>query len=154
MLIGSVIFARHIGINHIIFYSAMAYEETIRIRLINTEYRKFMVQNYMVFYSDDEKNKTDTIARIIYSKRDCGNMLSFNLQQGGRSDGRRQKPIIYMTLQATIGNGRKNATVQDIMLCVAMDTICWAVPVPARPIRRRSAISYRESTAIPMLLSV
>lgn len=45
------------------------------IRPINTEYRKLIVQNYMVFYSVDEKIKTVTVARIVYAKRDYDKLV-------------------------------------------------------------------------------
>ncbi len=36
---------------------------------LNSEYRKLLVENYIVFYSVDEKRKIITIARVIYARR-------------------------------------------------------------------------------------
>lgn len=46
------------------------------IRKLSTEYRKLPVENYLIFYSVDEKNKKVKISRVIYAKRDLTNMLS------------------------------------------------------------------------------
>jgi len=39
------------------------------------EYRKQIVKNYIMFYWIDEEKKCITIARVIYARRDYGNML-------------------------------------------------------------------------------
>lgn len=40
------------------------------IRPLKHEYRKLLVQNYLMFYWVNEEKKTVTIARVIYAKRD------------------------------------------------------------------------------------
>lgn len=40
------------------------------IRPLKPEYRKLRVENYLVFYTVDENEKTITVMRIIYAKRD------------------------------------------------------------------------------------
>lgn len=40
------------------------------IRPLKHEYRKLVVQNYLMFYWIDEQNKMITIARVLYAKRD------------------------------------------------------------------------------------
>jgi addiction module RelE/StbE family toxin len=45
------------------------------IRPLAHEYRKLMVQNYMMLYWVDEQTKTVTIARVVYAKRDYGKLL-------------------------------------------------------------------------------
>ncbi len=40
------------------------------IKPLEYEYRKAPVQNYILFYRVDEKNKLVTVSRVIYSKRD------------------------------------------------------------------------------------
>lgn len=42
----------------------------IPIRLLKHEYRKLLVQNYLMFYWVDEEKKLVTVARVIYAKRD------------------------------------------------------------------------------------
>jgi addiction module RelE/StbE family toxin len=42
---------------------------------LKREYRKLLVQNYLMFYWIDEKEKTVTIARVIYSRRDYDKFL-------------------------------------------------------------------------------
>lgn len=39
-------------------------------RLSQMEYRKLAVNNYVVFFSIDEKNKVVDVERILYSRRD------------------------------------------------------------------------------------
>ena len=45
------------------------------IRPLNKEYRKCVVKNYLMFYTVDEAEKTITIARVIFGKRDTEKML-------------------------------------------------------------------------------
>ena len=45
------------------------------IRPLQHEYRKLMVKNYLLLYWVDEHNKTVTIARVVYAKRDYDNQL-------------------------------------------------------------------------------
>lgn len=45
------------------------------IRPLKKEYRKLLVKNYIMFYYVDEMNKTITISRVIYAKRDYGKIL-------------------------------------------------------------------------------
>ena len=42
---------------------------------LNHEYRKTIVENYLMFYWVDEPGKTVTAARGIYGKRDYGKMI-------------------------------------------------------------------------------
>ena len=44
-------------------------------RMPNHEYRKTVVENYLMFYWVDEPGKTVTVARVIYGKRDYGKMI-------------------------------------------------------------------------------
>lgn len=44
-------------------------------RLAQKGIRKIMVDNYIIFYIVSEKNKTVTIIRILYSRRDWINFL-------------------------------------------------------------------------------
>ncbi len=53
-------------------YSAPIY---IPIRLLEHEYRKLLVKNYMVFYWVEERTKVITIARIFYAKRNFDSSL-------------------------------------------------------------------------------
>ena len=39
------------------------------------EYRKLLVQNYLMFYRVDEKTKTVTVTRVIYARRDHEKLL-------------------------------------------------------------------------------
>lgn len=48
-------------------YSCPVY---IPIRQTKNEYRKLRVDNYLVFYTVNEKEKSVTIMRIIYARRD------------------------------------------------------------------------------------
>ena len=45
------------------------------IRPLNGEYRKCVVQNYLLFYNVDETKKLVTVYRIIYGKRDIEKTL-------------------------------------------------------------------------------
>ena len=40
------------------------------IRPLGYEYRKAKIKNYLMFYKVDEQEKTITIMRVMYSKRD------------------------------------------------------------------------------------
>ncbi len=52
-----------------------AYPAYIPIRPTENEYRKISVQNYLIFYSVNEKTKTVTIARVVYAKRNYDNLI-------------------------------------------------------------------------------
>lgn len=41
----------------------------VPIRPLKEEYRKVVVDNYIMFYYVDENNKTITISRVFYAKR-------------------------------------------------------------------------------------
>lgn len=56
-------------------YSAPCYTP---IRPLIHEYRKLLVKNYFIFYWVHEKEKTITIARVIYARRNIGNLLEKN----------------------------------------------------------------------------
>ena len=45
------------------------------IRPLKHEYRKILVQNYLMFYWVDEEKKLVTVARVVYAKRDYGRLL-------------------------------------------------------------------------------
>lgn len=45
------------------------------IRPLKHEYRKRLVQNYVMFYWVDEGEKLVTVARVIYAKRDFEQLL-------------------------------------------------------------------------------
>ena len=45
------------------------------IRPLKKEYRKLLVNNFIMFYYVDETEKVITIARVIYAKRDYGKIL-------------------------------------------------------------------------------
>ncbi len=45
------------------------------IRQMRNEYRKLRVDNYLVFYTVNEKEKNVTVMRIIYARRDFENLL-------------------------------------------------------------------------------
>ena len=53
-------------------YSHLAYQP---IRPLQKEYRRLLVQNYLMFYWVDEAQKLITIARVIYSRRDYERLL-------------------------------------------------------------------------------
>ncbi|MBQ2841703.1 MAG: type II toxin-antitoxin system RelE/ParE family toxin [Clostridia bacterium] len=52
-----------------------AYPAYIPIRQTKNEYRKISIQNYLVFYTVDEKNKIVTISRIVYAKRNYNKLI-------------------------------------------------------------------------------
>lgn len=52
-----------------------AHPAYIPIRPLKHEYRKLLVQNYLMFYWVDEEKKLVTIARVIYAKRGYGPLL-------------------------------------------------------------------------------
>lgn len=54
-------------------YSSNLY---IPIRSLKREYRRLMVDNYIIFYWIEEKPKIITVARVIYGKRDYDELLS------------------------------------------------------------------------------
>ena len=63
----------HAAENVLIFpYATPAYQP---IRPLQHEYRKIVVQNYLMFYWIDEEKKLVTVARVIYAKRDYGRLL-------------------------------------------------------------------------------
>lgn len=45
------------------------------IKPLKHEYRKITIKNYIMFYWVDETDKTVTIARVIYGKRDYGKII-------------------------------------------------------------------------------
>jgi len=45
------------------------------IRSLKHEYRKIIVKNFTMFYWIDEENKTVTVARIVYAKRDFDSLF-------------------------------------------------------------------------------
>ena len=45
------------------------------VKPLKQEYRKLIVQNYIMFYQIDEKEKRVTIARVIYARRDHEKLL-------------------------------------------------------------------------------
>ena len=45
------------------------------IRPLSGEYRKCVVQNYLMFYTVDESKKKVIVYRVIYGKRDVEKML-------------------------------------------------------------------------------
>lgn len=47
----------------------------IPIRPLKHEYRKLLVRKYIMFYWVDETKKLVTVARVVYAKRDYGNLL-------------------------------------------------------------------------------
>ena len=47
----------------------------IPVKPLRHEYRKLIVQNYIMFYWVDEDKKRITIARVVYSGRDYENLL-------------------------------------------------------------------------------
>lgn len=48
-------------------YAAAAYRT---IRPLKHEYRKILVQNFLMFYWVDEEKKLVIVARVVYAKRD------------------------------------------------------------------------------------
>ena len=47
----------------------------IPVKPLRHEYRKLIVQNYIMFYWVDEDKKLITIARVVYSGREYENLL-------------------------------------------------------------------------------
>lgn len=45
------------------------------IRPLRHEYRKLLVQNYLMFYWVDEGKQLVTVARVVYAKRDYERLL-------------------------------------------------------------------------------
>lgn len=45
------------------------------IRPLKQEYRRLLVQNYIMFYSIDEAQKLITVLRVVYAQRDYGKLL-------------------------------------------------------------------------------
>ena len=45
------------------------------VKPLKHEYRKSMVQNYLMLYWVDEAGKTVTIARVVYARRNYGQLL-------------------------------------------------------------------------------
>ena len=45
------------------------------IRPLKHEYRKILVQNYLILYWVDEEKKLVTVARVVYAKRNYGRLL-------------------------------------------------------------------------------
>ncbi|MGB8451046.1 MAG: type II toxin-antitoxin system RelE/ParE family toxin [Anaerocolumna sp.] len=45
------------------------------IRPLKQEYRRLLVQNYIMFYYVDEEKKLITISRVIYAHRDYGKLI-------------------------------------------------------------------------------
>lgn len=52
-----------------------AYPAYVPIRPLLFEYRKLTVKNYLMLYRVDEREKTVTVSRVIYAKRDYGRFL-------------------------------------------------------------------------------
>lgn len=46
------------------------------IRPLKHEYRRIIIQNYLMFYWVDEEQKTVTVVRVIYARRDYPKMLN------------------------------------------------------------------------------
>ena len=53
-------------------YALPAYQP---IRPLKREYRKILVQNFLMFYWVDEEKKLVTVARVVYAKRDIARLL-------------------------------------------------------------------------------
>lgn len=53
-------------------YACPVYQSTQPLR---HEYRKLLVQNYLVLYWVDEEQKLVTVARVVYARRDYGALL-------------------------------------------------------------------------------
>lgn len=53
-------------------YATPAYRT---IRPLKHEYRKILVQNFLMFYWVDEEKKLVTVARVVYAKRDYRKLL-------------------------------------------------------------------------------
>jgi toxin ParE1/3/4 len=48
---------------------------SIPMKPVMHEYRKLLVQNYLIFYRVDEKTKTVTVTRVIYARLDHEKLL-------------------------------------------------------------------------------
>ena len=53
-------------------YALPAYQP---IRPLKREYRKILVQNFLMLYWVDEEKKLVTVARVVYAKRDVARLL-------------------------------------------------------------------------------
>ena len=53
-------------------YALPAYQP---IRSLKREYRKILVQNFLMFDWVDEEKKLVTVARVVYAKRDISRLL-------------------------------------------------------------------------------
>lgn len=53
-------------------YALPAYQP---IRPLKREYRKILVQKFLMFYWVDEEKKLVTVARVVYAKRDVARLL-------------------------------------------------------------------------------
>ena len=53
-------------------YALPAYQP---MRPLKCEYRKILVQNFLMFYWVDEEKKLVTVARVVYAKRDVAKLL-------------------------------------------------------------------------------
>ena len=53
-------------------YATPAYQP---IRPLKHEYRKILVQNFLIFYWVEEEKKLVTVARVMYAKREYGRLL-------------------------------------------------------------------------------
>lgn len=45
------------------------------LRPLKHEYRKILVQNFLIFYWIDEEKKLVTVARVVHGKREYGRLL-------------------------------------------------------------------------------
>ena len=45
------------------------------VKPLKHEYRRFMIGNYIVFYTIDEKNNKISVVRVLYYRRDSVNIL-------------------------------------------------------------------------------
>lgn len=52
-----------------------AYPTYTPIRPLKHEYRKLLIQHYLMLYWVDEETKLVTVARVVYAKREYGNLL-------------------------------------------------------------------------------
>lgn len=52
-----------------------AYPLYYPIKSLKYEYRKLVVENYVILYFVDEKSHSVTIARVVYGKRNVNNIL-------------------------------------------------------------------------------
>lgn len=53
-------------------YGASEYQSS---EILEHQYRKTKANNFYIFYFIDEENKTITISRVLYQKRDIDNLL-------------------------------------------------------------------------------